>query len=167
VLAYAAGRSAVVYDLDAGRVVFRTPPVLEPVRKLAWSRDGKALLVFAPHATRAYLGGKVIRQDDPSDATSDRDAAFVGATHDVAAIRVAGVGSNVFSLAGGRALFAGTGVFRQLVWSPDARWLLVTWPTANQWVFVRTAGRRHIVGASRISGQFGGFPRVEGWCCAG
>jgi hypothetical protein len=41
----------------------------------------------------------------------------------------------------------------------------VTWPTANQWIFVRE-GRRKIIGVSRISIQFGGLPRVADWCCA-
>jgi hypothetical protein len=63
-------------------------------------------------------------------------------------------------------VFRGTGIFGQAVPSPDRRWLLVTWPTADQWVFVRP-GTRKIVGVSRISSQFGGFPRVEGWCCSG
>ena len=65
----------------------------------------------------------------------------------------------------GDVVFRGTGTFGQAVPSPDGRWLLVTWPTADQWVFVRP-GTRRIVGVSRISSQFGGFPRVEGWCCA-
>jgi hypothetical protein len=66
---------------------------------------------------------------------------------------------------GGRVLFRGTGVFKQVVPSPDRRWLLVTWPTADQWVFIRVHPRK-IVGVSRISSQFGGFPRVGGWCCS-
>jgi hypothetical protein len=65
----------------------------------------------------------------------------------------------------GKIVFRGTGVFGQAVPSPNGRWLLVTWPTADQWVFVRP-GSRKIVGVSRISSQFGGFPHVEGWCCA-
>ena len=65
-----------------------------------------------------------------------------------------------------KVVFRGTGVFGQAVPSPNGRWLLVTWPTADQWVFVRP-GTRKIVGVSRISSQFGGFPRVEGWCCSG
>lgn len=166
VLAYASGRSAVVYDLDRGTVLLRTPAIREPVRKLAWSSDGRLLLVFAPHATRVYRNGKVVQQDDPSDATLDTDAAFVGTTPDVAAIREAGNGSDVFRLTGGRTYFSGTGVFDQLASSPDGRWLLVTWPTADQWVFVRTEGRRRIVGASRISVQLGASPRLAGWCCA-
>jgi hypothetical protein len=67
----------------------------------------------------------------------------------------------------GRVVFRGTGVFGQVVRSPNGRWLLVSWPTADQWVFVRVRGGRRIVGASRIAAQFGGFPRVSGWCCAG
>jgi hypothetical protein len=69
-------------------------------------------------------------------------------------------------VAGGHVRFRGTGVFDQVVRSPDGRWLLVTWPTADQWVFVRSEPRK-IVGVSRIRSQFGGFPRVDGWCCAG
>jgi hypothetical protein len=166
VLAYSNDRSAVVQDADTGSILLRTPAG-EPPKKLEWSNDGELLLVFTPHATRVYdRRGRVVAQDDPSDATFDRDAAFVGGTHEVAAIRAEGLGSNVFSLRDGRTLFRGSGVFGQLAWSPNGRWLLVTWPTANQWVFVR-GGPRKIVGASRISAQFGGFPRVADWCCAG
>ena len=78
VLAYADGRSAVVYDVTSGSVLLRTPPIIEAVHKLAWSRDGARLLVFAPHETRVYRGGRVREQDDPSDATLDTDAAFAG-----------------------------------------------------------------------------------------
>jgi hypothetical protein len=166
VLAYATGRSAVVYDADRVRLLFRTPALPERVRKLSWSADGKLLLVFTPHATLVYRGRKLVNRESLSGVSFDLDAAFVGRTHVVAAVRAAGGGSSVVSLTGRRTFFHGTGVFRQLTWSPDGRWLLVTWPTANQWVFVRTERPRRIVGASRISAQFGGFPRVEGWCCA-
>jgi hypothetical protein len=168
VLAYmSTPRSVTVLDVDRDAVLRRIASG-ERVRKLAWSTDGRLLLVFTPHATRVYDSrGRVVAQDDPSDATFDRDAAFVGRSHEVAAIRAAGTGSNVFSISGGRVFFRGTGVLSQLVWSPDGQWLLVTWPTADQWVFVRSGGRRRIVGASRISAQFGKSSRVAGWCCAG
>ena len=135
-------------------------------RKLEWSSDGKLLLVFKPYATRVYdMRGKVVAQDDPSDATFDRDAAFVPGTHQVLAIRAAGGSSNVFRFHDGRQVFNGYGVFRQLVFSPGGRWLMITWPTANQWVFVRSHPRK-IVGAARISNQFGGYPSIASWCCA-
>lgn len=163
VLAYSDGRSAVVYDEAADRVLRRLSPA---PKKLAWSADGRLLLDFSPLKTRVYDGSKVVGADDPSEATFDRDAAFSGDTRKAFAIRAAGNGSSVFSLANGRTLFRGTGVFDRLAWSPNGRWLLVSWPTADQWVFVRPGHPRRIVGESRISSQFGGFPRVEGWCCA-
>jgi hypothetical protein len=155
-----------VYDVDSGRILLQTLPLRESIRKLVWSHDGKLLLVFAPYAVRVYDNrGRIVEQDDPSDNTFDLDAAFVGRTHEVAAIRAAGP-SAVFSIQNGRKFFSGTGVLKQLLWSPDGRWLLVTWPTANQWVFVRSGHPRRIVGVSRISSQFGGFPHLDGWCCA-
>jgi len=157
--------SVTVFDVDRGAVVRRLAS-RERVRELAWSTDGRLLLVFTPHATRVYdARGRVVAQDDPSDATFDRDAAFVGRGHQVAAIRAAGTGSNVFAINGRRLFFRGTGVFDQVAWSPDGRWLLVSWPTANQWVFVRSKPRK-IVGVSRITQQFGPSPRIAGWCCA-
>ncbi|HYX77497.1 MAG TPA: hypothetical protein VE757_10010, partial [Gaiellaceae bacterium] len=163
VLAFADRRSAVVYAVDRGEVVLRTPPLAEPVRKVAWSRDGR-LLVFAPHAIRVYRGRRVVAQDDPSDATLDTDAAFVGPGSDPAAIRVAGASSNVFRIEGGPTVFSGSGVMRQLEPSPHGRWALITWPTANQWVFVRLHPRK-IVGVARITQQFGRDARVADWCC--
>jgi hypothetical protein len=67
----------------------------------------------------------------------------------------------------GRTVFRGTGAFRDVARSPDGRWLLVTWPTADQFVFVRVGRPRTIVASSAITEQFGGgaFPRIAGWCC--
>ena len=164
VLAYSTGRRTVVYDVDSARALLRTPAG----EKLAWSDDGRLLLVFRPVGLRVYdRRGRVVLQDDPSDATRDADAVFAPRTHRLVIIRIHGLAGDVFTGRSGRLLFRGSGVLRQLSFSPDGRWLLVTWPTANQWVFVRTDGRRRIVGVSRISAQFGGFPRVQGWCCGG
>jgi len=68
-------------------------------------------------------------------------------------------------VAGGRVVFRGTGVFDQVVRSPDGRWLLVSWPTADQWVFIRLRPR-NIIGVARITQQFGRDARIAGWCCA-
>ena len=163
VVAFSSGGRAVVYNADAGRVVLRTP--LGPPSKLAWSDDGRLLLVFRPFGLRVYdMRGRVVLQDDPSDATHDADAVFAPGTHRLVIIRVHGLASDVFTGRNGRLLFRGSGVFRALTFSPGGRWLLVTWPTANQWVFVRAKPRK-IVGASQISAQFGGFPTTASWCC--
>jgi len=166
VIAFAATpESVIVLNADDGTVLRRLRSS-EPVRKLRWSSEG-LLLVFAPHATRVYdRRGRVVEEDDSSEATFDRDAAFIGKTPEVAAIRAAGLGSSIFSLASGRAFFNGSGVLSQLVSSPDGRWLLLAWPTANQWVFVRLQPRK-IVGVSRVTQQFGRSATIQGWCCAG
>jgi hypothetical protein len=68
-----------------------------------------------------------------------------------------------------RTALSGPGVFDDLVWSPDGRWLAVSWPAADQWVFVRGDGRRQVRAVANVSEQFRSrsFPTIEGWCCAG
>jgi hypothetical protein len=69
-------------------------------------------------------------------------------------------------LVGKRVVFRAEGNLSALTGSPDERWLLVGWPAADQWVFVRTDGRG-IRAVANVSEQFRSqsFPRVEGWCC--
>src|SRR5205085_4859860 len=65
-----------------------------------------------------------------------------------------------------RRLFSGESL-GQVAWSPDGGWLLVSWPAANQWIFVRAGARPRIEAVSRIAQQFGGAPiSIDGWCCA-
>lgn len=169
-LAYATPREVRVQDVDSGRVVWRARRVggRSPIRTLEWSSDGNRLLVLQPYGLRIYeKPGRVMGQDDPSDATQDADAASRPRSRETAVIRLEGSRSTVFGLATGTPLFSGTGTFDDVTWSPDGLWLLVTWPTADQWVFVRVDGKRRIRAVSNISEQFRSrsFPRVEGWCC--
>jgi hypothetical protein len=136
------------------------PPVWRPGhgRVLAYS-DGRRAIVYDVDS------GSVIRRiaPAPTELAWSRDGRLL--RRDEPRIRTRNGQSE--AVAGGRVVFRGTGIFGQAQWSPDRRWLLVTWPTADQWVFVRTEGRRRIVGVSRISAQFGGASRVAGWCCSG
>ena len=169
-LAFVSAGGVRVVDVDTGRFVWRASARTEgPVRALEWSSDGQRLLALHPSSLRIYdERGRVTAQDDPSDGTQDADAAFKPGTHDVAVIRVHGAQSTVFRLATGTPLFNGTGVFDQVMWSPDGARLLVTWPTADQWVFVPARGPRRLRAVANVSVQFRAqaFPRVEGWCCA-
>jgi hypothetical protein len=119
------------------------PPVWLPGRVVVYS-NGRRLVAYDV-ASRSFRH-VVFRPDEPTIR------------------RRAGVSEVVDH---GRVVFRGTGRFGQAVRSPDGHWLLATWPTADQWVFVRPGPPRRIVGVSRISSQFGGFPRLDGWCCAG
>jgi hypothetical protein len=71
-----------------------------------------------------------------------------------------------------RRLFAGLGRFGDVVYSPDGKWLLVPWRSADQWLFLSPLHPGRIVAISDISRQFDpgttsppAFPSVSGWCC--
>ena len=138
------------------------------MRKLEWSSDGSRFLLVTQSEVAVFeietavplavrrIGGIV-------------DAAFEPGSHRVAVARSGEV--VLFDAdrptAPLRRLFAGDGPFESLAWSPNGRWLLVGWPAADQWVFVRGDGRS-IRAVSNVSQQFRSrsFPQVEGWCCA-
>lgn len=165
VLAYWDGTRVIVADIDAKRVLLRLRP-REGTWRLAWSSDGRRLLALAARGLRVFgRNGSLVLRRDPSNGNHFVDGAFAPGTHRVLVLREYGFQSEVVAAGDGRLVFRGSGTFGQLAWAPDGRWLLVSWPTANQWVFIRPGQSRRIVGASRISAQFGGFPRLAGWCC--
>ena len=144
------------YVTSAGRVRvlggFATPRLDHP-RKLAWSSDGAQLLVVTRESLLVYddRGREVSRRSGPL-----ADAAFLPQSH-----RIVALTRHAVSL-GGRTLFRTTGRLAQVVPSPDGRWLLVTWPEADQWLFVPVHGGR-IRAVGNIAAQLhGGFP-VAGW----
>ena len=152
VLAFAAKGHVAAYDVTNCRRLFQRSPA---PTKLRWSSDGKLLLALSASGVALYdLHGRVAARDAPA-----RDATFVGRAHDVAVLTRGGE-----VLLGRRLLFHAVGL-RQIVSSPDGRWLLVTWPAANQWVFVRVQAPHTIRAFAGISRQFGGggFPTVSGW----
>ena len=135
-----------------------------PVRaeKVAWSADGTRLLALgAGRYTVLSPAGKVLSTGAASDA------AFAPRGHALAVVRRTEAGSELS--VDGRLRFQGTGTFTDATWSPDGRWLAVSWPEADQLVFVRAAGPRRIEAAANVSAQFESAspPRVSGWCPAG
>ena len=165
ILAVATRDGAVrVYESDDCRLLWRTTPGAVP-RKIEWSSDGKRLLVLSRRGLRVYdARGRIVAREDTPGGARYVDTTFLAGGHAVVAIRVHGAQSDVFELHPGRSLFHVAGVLDRLAASPDGRWLLVTWPSAEQWVFVRADGRG-LRAVSNISRQFdsGSFPRIEGW----
>jgi hypothetical protein len=167
VVTYANTRGRVYsYNDDCGCDFWVGPPVISghfvDPRQLQWSDDGQRLLLVAldklvvfGSRTAAPLAERYVR--------GIRAAAFRPGTHEIAVLRTHAGSSEV--LLGRRVVFRGTGDFRDLAWSPDGRWLLVTWPTADQWVFVQLGGPRRIVAVSGITRQLGAGASVAGWCC--
>lgn len=169
----------VVRDSDTRQVVWTAH--VGDARLLQWSADGGRLLVLTPAAARVF-GGKgqllaqvnapsYVRLLDGSLSPNGRSLALVrgGVTQDVG---VAKLTSRVPAV---RSVLSGNGI-RQAVWAPDNGWLLVSWPAADQWVFLHVGGAPRIAAVSRINQQFGarssratsaraGAPQLEGWCC--
>jgi tricorn protease-like protein len=145
------------------------------VRKLQWSGDGHVLLAAARGGVALYGAGgsRVWAAEAPSGAPL-LDAAISPDGRNVALVFGGSRPEVLVEATSGhrvpRRVLSGVGL-RQVLWSPDARWLLVSWPAANQWVFIRVAGRVRIAAVSHIAQQFsrGGasraFPQLEGWCC--
>jgi hypothetical protein len=68
-----------------------------------------------------------------------------------------------------RVLFRADGRFSRLRFSPSGRWLLVAWPLADQWVYLKpgASGTAEVKATAHVSRRFDarGFPQLQGWCC--
>lgn len=172
-LAYiSSGGTLVVRDGDTGQALWTSKPGMI-VKKLAWSADGQRLLAVSSSAAVLYDGrGRLLATHAAPGRAPIVDAALSPAGRTVAIV-LGGAGGGVITenatapRPAVRRELPGMGL-GQVAWSPDGRWLLASWPAANQWVFIRIAGG--ISAVSRISQQFApgkhtAFPRLDGWCC--
>ena len=165
----------VVADADTRRPLWRRRAGATVPFHLEWSRDGSRLLVVASYWLAVYdaSGRRVgyrtlaaravtaaIAPDGRRVALSQRSAGDAPATIVLVDLRRVS--------ARPRRVFMGSGVFSDLAWSPHGTWIAAGWPTADQWLFVRTSGARKVEAVANAREQFGGggFPQLGGWCCA-
>jgi hypothetical protein len=176
VLTYArdAAPGVVTVDADTGSRLWKARTGAVP-RELAWTRDGRRLVVLLPGALRVYGRAGRLQGELRFERGTRALALALHPSGRRAALAVAQGGSSRvldIRLKGDpvvrRRLFTGPGTFSQLAWSPGGRRLLVAWPQANQWFLI---GRDRPRAFARVSRQFGpgggsaGFPRLSGWCC--
>jgi hypothetical protein len=175
VLTYArAGGAIETLDVVTGRSMWRAPaPASMPARALAWSANGRRLVVLSPRSlTELDASGRVVRTIPlPGVARelalhpSGRRAAVVvsrGAETSVLELSLREAGTAPAT----RQLFQGD--LDGIAWSADGRRLLVGWRGAGQWLLIGPGERiRALHGVAAELGVRGGFPRVAGWCCAG
>jgi len=169
-LAYKNGRNELVLvDADRSRVLWHRPTT--GVERLLWSDDGDRLLVAAGAPVVLDAHGRTIATFPRRGVTP---AAFVPHSRGLTLVTSANGRSTVSVYSGPqyarrRVIFSGIGVFAGLAWSPDRRWLLVDWTTADQWVFIRVIPSPRVRTVSNISQTFGTGPEsrfaVAGWCC--
>ena len=184
-LAYPLATDLYLREVDTGRVLWRARGVAPRfTRGLSWSSDGRRVAVIAdPGIAVVDENGRVVRRlAFPGRVVVA--AAFAPQSHELAVhlrdtsrgyigwrttLRVV----DVDRPARARSVFSAQGDFGELAWSPDGRWLLVSWRSADQWLFVeRSTGR--VVAVPVISSRFprpdGGRPLLfvsDRWCCAG
>jgi WD40 repeat protein len=132
-------------NADTGATIALRHPRARPTL-LLWSHDGARLFAAARDVVDAAWA-----PGSPRLATVRYDA-----VHDRSTVEL-----------GSRTLFQGTGRIDGVSWSPDGRWLLLGWRTADQWVFAPVHRGARIRAVASISAQFHShtFPRVRGWCC--
>jgi hypothetical protein len=168
-LLYTSGRGQLVLlDVDRSRILWRRPS--RGTEDLAWSDDGRRLFVADARPRLLDAAGRLVATFGSSSVLP---AAFVPKSHAIALVKVAKQRSTVVVYSGPRysrqrAVFSGTGLFGGIAWSPDGRWLLVDWRTADQWLFIRSAAVRRIA-VRNIGNTFDSGPEhyatIGGWCC--
>jgi len=188
-LAYTDERGRVtVVDVDAagdtGVRRWRGQP-LSGVRELLWSpRNDRLLAVGARRLTLYGAGGTLLASRPLPAGARAEHAAWTPRGSRIALVR-----SNARTTRSeivlvdaaddlrARPLFGRLGRFGAPAWSPDGRWLLLPWPAADQWLFLRPEARARAAGEARptavanIARQFApgadrvAFPRSVQWCC--
>jgi hypothetical protein len=172
VLAHTSGSHLDVLDVDSGRRLARIQ-LPHVATGIAWSADGRRLyanlhrsiVVYDAHGRRTGRIWMPGRQTATTfvPARSGSLVAVARRDHTLSEVALMGAGARE------RVLFRADGRFTRLRFSPNGSWLLVAWPLADQWVYVRpgAAGARRVLAAARVSTRFGGhsFPQLSGWCC--
>lgn len=179
-LAYLTRAAIVVRDVDSRRVIWRASLTRGVHLQLAWSSDGRYAAVVMPHVVDVFNASGHLHRSISSLSDEFFAAEFRPGTHELAlssrtapptlrdSVRLV----DVDHPGQARLLFSGPGVFGDATWSPNGRWLLVDWRTANQWVFVSPGAHPRVHAVANIREE---FPRADDhpptlsfqarWCC--
>jgi WD40-like Beta Propeller Repeat len=183
VLAYVdAAHDIHVVDVDTRRVIGTWH--VGNATQLAWSAEGTLLAVVEGAVIAIYraggrqlaavsthtLGGPGGGNPVVSAAFSPRGRMLAFAAYDpvdsTTRIEADDLPSGAM-----RRIFSGAGRIGDVSWSPDGRWLVMNWQSADQLLFIRSTAVRGIKAVSNVRAEFGrgtgafGGPSLAGWCC--
>jgi hypothetical protein len=169
-LAYKNARDEVVLvDVDRSRILWRRPTA--GVEHLEWSDDGRRLLASTGRTLVLDAGGRTVVALPRGVGLP---GAFAPRSHALALVEATARRSSVVLFSGPRyerrrSIFSGPGVLGGVAWSPNGRWLLVDWRSADQWLFIPSAPGRRVVTVARVGSVFDSGPEhyatIGGWCC--
>ena len=171
-IAYYSG-GAIVLRRASGRLVWRTPIKVLPAG-LEWSSDGRYLAVRSANQIVVIDEHGHVHRTISMLGTELRQATFKPGTHELAVVIRSSGRSEVRIVdidrpGHARLLFAGPGTFGDVEWSPAGDWLLVNWPDANQWVFIKGKQVRAVANIRQQFARADGLrPMLElsgRWCC--
>jgi WD40 repeat protein len=177
-LAYADRQGRIhLADADSGSTIWTAKP--EPVpTAIAWEPGGRLLLALDARSIR------ILRADDGLlvkriPLAPGRHLLAVSPHGPVAVTTRSSAGQTTIVLLHPqhpslkpRPIFSGAGAFNGIAWSPDGAWLLASWSSADQWVFVKleagTGAVKHVSAVSAIARAFDTSrqPTLGGWCCS-
>lgn len=155
-----AGSGQALWQYRAGRVV-----------ALAWSADGRRLAIVGPRRVRLVsASGRPVQTLALPGGGRAVHAAYAPGQRILAVLRQGPEASEVILVHGRRTstLTRSPGRLSGLAWSPDARFVLVGWESADEWLFLPVSGGEpRAVGeitAEFAPGEDGaGYPQIEGW----
>jgi outer membrane protein assembly factor BamB len=169
VVAYSApGGRIVVRDADSGRTLWRGRE-LGRVTSIEWSSDARRLFVLRLSRADLYTGDGRLWSGIRVPRGRVTALAFRPGSHAHAYSYTRGDRFQAAVVAEpSRPLLTGRGNVDGILWAPDGRWALLSWPNARQWVFVRAEGRPQVVAIADVATQFRSstFPELAGWCCS-
>jgi len=150
-----------VEDADTAKVLWHFRA--RGVRRLAWSPDGRRLLIASRRSVRIRDLARGSARRIALAAGEELLAAAYAPTGSRLALAVLGDGRTEIRVRGERVL-AAPGRLDELEWSPDGGWLLAGDSTAGQWLLTRATGRPRVAAIS-VERRFGSGARTHGWCC--
>jgi hypothetical protein len=180
VLAHVDARDGLrVTAVDSRRTLWRAAP-RPGLRRLAWSPDGRRLLAITRRRLLVYTRDGRLLSSRPLDRGFVAEhVAWAPRGRRIALVRreARGEGSQVLVLdplrpAAARVLLTSPGRLGAPAWSPSGSRLLVPWPEADQWVFLRVRPGARTTAVANIARQFSpgarrpAFPARAEWCCA-